>query len=576
MIKGAQPQFTTDIQDADAWKALISAFLESRTDLSETKLEVATSSSQVTITISDARALATLNEIFRSAQATRDSLQYALHESDANLSTHLVTSPLFDDSQMRAPEVISHLFSPNLVAECGINEHLLNPANDNKSERVFRIPIPKRAGYDLIWQGRAMMLKAALSPARKGMLMKAFQEDKPFQSNDAVTSNNFTLEPGFEKIVEIEQQADGTKCFAIRYGEYLNLLYPHAPRMENVQNRGSTTSVTLDRKALIDYLRYTFQEGFMLAKRQPVLLPSETPLQKANNVYTLVLDRSGSMLSVFPEYKEKVKTLCQQLVNNICALGDIIRIIDFDDKIGHDEAWVIDKDKNNLFRQISYHINRLDIGGSTNLYGTVFSTLNSLKQKYPEHEHCLVVFTDGDNTSSGITEQQLIDKITEQTGPTAKKPPRIFTLGLGDRYKREVVEKWSHGSGVSHIHLNTMSDFDEIYAQGAKMSRPRLLRHIVQGLFKEAVSVFNDSLTLVSKPLTEGEPFQFAEKNYSYASTRPRVTTDPVEEGLTPPPSFTPGYSAANEAQMAAAAAQEGVVELDKKLQRLEVNVRPS
>ncbi len=221
--------------------------------------------------------------------------------------------------------------------------------------------------------------------------------------------------------------------------------------------------------------------------------------------------------------------------------------------------------------EISRHVNSLTVGCGTGLYGAVHWTLDSLKEKYPEHEHCLVVFTDGEHTDPKFTEQQLIDKIQEQTAPTAKKPPRIFTLGLGSQYKKEVVERWSKGSGVSHIHLNTMDDFNKIYAYGAEMSRPRLLRHIVQGLFKEIISVFNDSITLVPTPLQEDEPFQFADKTFSFAS-RPRATLVPITQTA----SFTPAYNAASQSPAAQAApANVATVDaLEEQLNGLKIAAR--
>lgn len=566
----------SDIQDQDvqAWQALFLSFLEQKGIPAE-NFSVAVSESELSIETSNALVLDTIKEALRSPDLTRQTLRYTLKEMiDFQNDGFTLTSPQIDFSRASALNVLSRIFSEDVLVECGLSRKLLT-IHDKYEEKTLRIPVSKAAGFDNLWKARLEILTAAMIGAGiKGMSEAYLKDNQAVVINQSIKVSDLELAPAFQKVAGIEKNLTGDYFeFFINYQALLKLLFP-APPVVRIEHNVATSSweLKLNKDEAINYLIRAFQEGFILHRDGPHLRPILLPrgkLAKSKNVISLILDCSGSMTGVFSKYIADVKALVERILEK-SAPGDIVRIVAFASEF-HRAEFILTEDKNADKERIFSHFDTLRSGGLTFLYDTVINELREL-ENYANYVQSVVIFTDGEHyirqdqqpEDPAIMKQQGEEFLAGYTKYMAAKAshlvPSVFTMGLGDSYNQEMLKMWAQKAGVSHTHLRTIEDFKGIFAQLEKMGRPRLLVKFMQNLVERFYSVYEGTLSMPPDlTIDPAQPFNLGDKVYRVEQTpnlsavaAAAAAVDSVSVALVPPApastatvsrSYTPSFS---------------------------------
>lgn len=529
------------INDQQAWQALIGSFIESK-GIKPDSYTVEVSNTDISIVTSTPHILQPLQAIFSSSRATREGLNYSLKEifEVKGFDGIELSSPNVDFQSISAIGVLRKIFSKEVLTECGLTKNaLLN--FDNSIDKVLRIAIPSGAGFEKMWKGRLQILTSAMIGAGINGMRNAYLNDSRFVGfNSELTSLELT--PEFQNAIGIVNH-NGTLQFVLNYQALLKLLFPQPPQLQvEVLFDNSLWKISFNKQEALNYLVRTFQEGFILTKDHdhftPVFLPRGN-LAKPKNLLSLVLDCSGSMEKVFPQYINHVKSLLRQILEQSSA-DDIIRIVDFASE-SHTVVFKLSGIKAEDQQKIELHLASLEAGGVTRLYDTTIQELDALGQ-YVEYVESVVIFTDGhDNLGTKETEDQsvleqrkaqfLTDYDSYMKTKAAHQAPSVFTMGLGEGYNKELLGSWAQRSGVEHTHLQNIEDFSNILAHLEKLRRPRVLVKFVQNMLEHFHSVYEGTLSIAKDiKINSVEPFTVGDKEY-------RV--DPVLEKKK---TFTPSY----------------------------------
>jgi Ca-activated chloride channel homolog len=138
----------------------------------------------------------------------------------------------------------------------------------------------------------------------------------------------------------------------------------------------------------------------------------------ANLAVSLLIDSSASMLHRLERAQDAARAFVERL-----RPGDVAQIIDFDSRVQLAQPFTDDREA--LFEAIS----SITAGGLTALYNAIYVALREF-DTLPDlpfgdvRRHVIVVLSDGEDTSSLISFDALLDE-------AQRSPSVIFTIGLG-------------------------------------------------------------------------------------------------------------------------------------------------
>ncbi|HRE32396.1 MAG TPA: VWA domain-containing protein, partial [Candidatus Berkiella sp.] len=465
-----------------------------------------------------------LQEIFSSPQATREGFNYSLREifETKNLDGIELTSPNIDFQSTSATGVLSKIFSEEVLVDCGLTKNALLKF-DNSIDKTLRIPISSGIGFEKLWKSRLQILTSAMIGVGINGMRNAYLNDNCFvEFNTALT--NLELAKEFQSTIGIVNYQESLH-FVLNYQALLKLLFPQPPALQVDTLPSGTWKISFQKQESIHYLFRTFQEGFILTQEHdqfiPVFLPKGN-LAKPKNLLSLILDCSGSMQDVFPQYIKHVKSLLALILEKSSS-DDIIRIVDFA-SISNTREFKLTANKTRDQQEIEEHLESLTADGVTRLYDTTLEELAVLQQ-YVEYVESVVIFTDGfDNLGTKANEDtSAFEQRTNQflmdydscMQETAHRAPSVFTMGLGDSYNQKLLETWAKRSGVEHTHLQSIDDFSNILTHLEKLRRPRILVRFMQDTFEHFQSVYEGTLSISNDiKIKPDESFTVGDKEY--------------------------------------------------------------
>ena len=176
--------------------------------------------------------------------------------------------------------------------------------------------------------------------------------------------------------------------------------------------------------------------------------------------FSLLLDTSASMDEQMTMVQEAAIGFAKRI-----RLEDTAGIIDFDSRVEILQAFTNDVEK------LEYAIRRTSAGGSTSLYNALYISLKELQQvpltTTENSRKAIVVLSDGEDTSSLITFEEVID--------LAKRSDTvIYTIGLKSTDGRErvgfseadfVLRQLSQETGGRTFFVEEISALPTIYKQ---------------------------------------------------------------------------------------------------------------
>jgi Ca-activated chloride channel homolog len=152
-----------------------------------------------------------------------------------------------------------------------------------------------------------------------------------------------------------------------------------------------------------------------------------------NKVFTLIIDRSGSMMG---SKIEQAKNAADFIVNNL-NMGDKFNIVDFSDNISSFRSSHVDFNEENKNAALAY-ISTLNADGLTNISGAFDTAIPQFINSNDSTANIIIFLTDGLPTA-GITEtNSLLDHIHNlvvqaETGVT------IFAFGIGNDVNKQLL-----------------------------------------------------------------------------------------------------------------------------------------
>lgn len=165
--------------------------------------------------------------------------------------------------------------------------------------------------------------------------------------------------------------------------------------------------------------------------------PANVPL-----AVSLVLDTSSSMDEEMPLSKQAAMDFIAKL-----RPGDVAEVVSFDSRVEVMQPLTSDR------ALLEAAIQRMRAGGSTALYNAVYIVLKQFEKMKPAtsddiRRHVIVVLSDGEDTSSLVSFEQLLD--------TAKRSHTvIFSVGLGLEEPTAKVARSSAEFGLRQLSQET-------------------------------------------------------------------------------------------------------------------------
>lgn len=247
--------------------------------------------------------------------------------------------------------------------------------------------------------------------------------------------------------------------------------------------------VEVDANHMFDYVRQCSKTkgGFLLrvykdtaeanhAKGQLIVLDRASAVPKPN-IYTFVLDRSGSMTNDFEDLKDRFIEFLEKLKELDPKAK--IRIVFFHTE--RDEPLEYDLSKTSI-DEIKQQITPILAEGATRLNLTMQDELNYAKTNPDRetHNQVIVLFTDGkDERAETVSINELTENINQFDRACV---PTIITLGFGTGYEAQSLGDLASATGSMFYHLDEVEDINQLlkpsFTQSSRKLRDVLVRII--------------------------------------------------------------------------------------------------
>ncbi|MFN3234364.1 MAG: VWA domain-containing protein [Gammaproteobacteria bacterium] len=425
--------------------------------------------------------------------------------------------------------VLKQLFNEEDLDELGILSTARKASDEDN--RLISQPIRESMLKSRIANVEALMY--SISHGDTHDLRNAFFPDRASVNlplvtdvNEATSEHEMPIAHHADKLFYLYNDDKGSIRFLFDYLLLYRLLFAPTLTTEEMINNDTETNytITINKEHLVAFLSLIFSEGFVLsvenegAAGRPIVFNTKRGQPKPN-LYSLVLDCSGSMSSGFSSYIDKVKSLVQKL-HDECHSNAKLRIIPFNNKLLAQREF--DLSQNNLSAIFNY-LNSLNAAGHTFLTGTVNQELKSLEKSLDEYNTTMILFTDGDdNVKSNESKCSLRETI--QNTP---QPPKIYTFGLGSSYNREMISELADITGCVHTHLTNVSQFQILEEHMQAIDSARELVTFIQGMTRLIVPAKEGTITVAKDTIRIPVSLRVGNSEYTVENQSPRISSAP-------------------------------------------------
>ena len=166
----------------------------------------------------------------------------------------------------------------------------------------------------------------------------------------------------------------------------------------------------------------------------------------------LLLDRSGSMEGAPMEF---MKQACSYVVD-LLEPNDVLSIVAFEET-----AQVIMPARRVVNKAlIKEHINRLDVGNTTNLYDGIAAGASQIASvASPGYVNRALLFTDGEPTAGNKDFNSIVGQVAEQKS----RGITVTALGFGSEYNEELLAAIAKRSGGNYYYITRPELIPEIF-----------------------------------------------------------------------------------------------------------------
>lgn len=249
--------------------------------------------------------------------------------------------------------------------------------------------------------------------------------------------------------------------------------------VQNITNSGNSASVSIrmheqpaEHNFAIGYALNSLQLGlFGYSSFQPDTLvpdslgrgfftfiaepPQSSTAASINKVFTLIIDRSGSMAG---DKMLQAKSAASFIVSNLNE-GDMFNLIDFDDIITSFRPAHIPFNPTNRDAALFY-ISTLSARGMTDISGAFSVAVPQFASANDSTANIIIFFTDGEATV-GITNTELLVNHIDQLIQSTETNIFLFSFGIGSYVNNQLLTLISsHNNGIAEFLGN-----DELYSR---------------------------------------------------------------------------------------------------------------
>jgi len=274
-----------------------------------------------------------------------------------------------------------------------------------------------------------------------------------------------------------------------------NLLFP--PQLQLNVDENQTATLIIPRAHFIHYFRQISDGGILLrvfrehemVQARPIVITSSEIIARPKH-FTLLIDCSGSLESVFPQLQSRLKDFIAALRSRYSA-ESLVRLAFFNSELKVKQAQLGAETAESQY-QLERFIDSVQAEGRTRLYGALKNQMQHLyaDELFQTHHCVMVVFTDGQNNEKPMS-ADVLDAPIAQFGVDK---PLVFTLGAGNEYDAAILSDLTRQVGGEHYHIDTMTHFDVLTHQIPAMEHARRFIEMIITAQKEQTATVLVSL----------------------------------------------------------------------------------
>ena len=164
-------------------------------------------------------------------------------------------------------------------------------------------------------------------------------------------------------------------------------------------------------------------QGFFTFVAEP---DASSNTEVINKVFTLIIDRSGSMLGT---KIEQARQAANFIVNNLNE-GDLFNIVDFSSTVSSFQSGHVPFTPENRDDALNY-IASIQASGATNISEALTTSISQFTQVTVENTANLIIFFTDGQANRGVSDTQgILDLVAEEVNITETQPV-IYTFGIG-------------------------------------------------------------------------------------------------------------------------------------------------
>lgn len=181
----------------------------------------------------------------------------------------------------------------------------------------------------------------------------------------------------------------------------------------------------------------------------------------------LILDRSGSMEGAPLDY---VKQACGYVID-LLEPTDVLSVVSFSDQaeVVKPAGYVVNK------QLIKEHINRLEVGNTTDLFGGIqlgCSQVASIAS--PSYVNRALLFTDGEPTAGNKDFASIVGQVGEQKS----RGITLTALGFGPDYNEELLAGIAKRSGGNYYYITRPELIPEVFRKELQTMMSTIARNL--------------------------------------------------------------------------------------------------
>ena len=391
-----------------------------------------------------------------------------------------------------------------------------NKCLDNSLTKIITCKLEKEGTKTVLFKQEQInfgFLQSMLKDPKE--LAEILIENKPVLTEESFTGEDSSFGQDVLKVTELNRNHAEVK---FNYGLIKHSIQDQydfgAPVIYS--SEASEEHFTIDRTYLLSYMYDIFPSGVIFTslangKLQPIMFQpiSTTPApENKKTSFELVLDRSGSMDSVFPEYKQKITSIVTQITDN--TKNWQISITAFDDELLTKEFDSI----NSKPHDITTFISDLPLGGYTHLYDAMHNRISHISKLNSGENAVIIVFTDGQDTGGGTYGNT---QVTSLAYTLRESNPQfaMYTMGYGKEYTESFFADMASNGGFTHLHLGKLEQIDEFNQYVNTINNCKVIYSFENGSAKFFEQCAAGDIAISSSSVSYGTTLKIAGDTYS-------------------------------------------------------------